>query len=110
MVRFPEVQFFFYDPTFPRKHITILLLGPWGIMIRAKQFLEEKSNELIARNQHGYSFQQFQQFTYHQQIRFSFKSLKRFVLEKDIKDLNHWDLCSFIVEQAGLDLEVVKKF
>ena len=47
------------------------------------------------------SFENFQQYTYHQQIRFSFKSLKRFILEGDIKYLNHWDICSLFVENAG---------
>jgi len=30
--------------------------------------------------------------------------LKRFVLEKDIKYLNHWDLCSIFVEDAGKEI------
>jgi len=27
--------------------------------------------------------------------------LKRFVLEQDIKYLNHWDVCSIFLEDAG---------
>jgi hypothetical protein len=38
-------------------------------------------------------------------IRFSFKSLKRFILEKDINYLNHWDISSISVENAGIPIE-----
>jgi hypothetical protein len=49
------------------------------------------------------SFDLFQTHTYHQQIRFSFKSLKRYVLELDINYLNHWDMVSFFIEEALRD-------
>ncbi|CDW74666.1 set domain containing protein [Stylonychia lemnae] len=98
-LRCPSIQLFFYEPTYPRKHLTVLMIGPWQALMQAKIILEEQANVYMFRNNH--SFENFQQFTYHQQIRFSFKSLKRFVLEKDIKYLNHWDLCSIFLEDAG---------
>jgi len=27
--RAPNLQIFFYEPTFPRKHLTVLMIGPW---------------------------------------------------------------------------------
>lgn len=33
-----------------------------------------------------------------QQIRFAFKNLKRYILEKDIKFLSHWDIVSVFVD------------
>ena len=68
------------------------------MLLEAKRMVESKVNELV-KDSYG-SFQMFQQFNYHQQLRFSFKSLKRFVLELDIKYLNHWDMVSIFVEQA----------
>ena len=38
---------------------------------------------------------------FHQQIRFAFKSLKRYILEKDIKYLSHWDIVSVFVDNIG---------
>jgi hypothetical protein len=38
--RYPLLQLFYYEPTFPRKHLTILLVGPWEIITLAKAELE----------------------------------------------------------------------
>lgn len=38
---------------------------------------------------------------FNQQIRFAFKSLKRYILEKDIKYLSHWDIVSVFVDDIG---------
>ena len=35
-----------------------------------------------------------------QQIRFAFKNLKRYILEKDIKFLSHWDIVSVFAENV----------
>jgi hypothetical protein len=35
--------------------------------------------------------------------------LKRFILEGDIKYLNHWDICSLFVENAGKVFEDTSK-
>ena len=40
---------------------------------------------------------------FNQQIRFAFKSLKRYILEKDIKYLSHWDIVSVFVDDIGKD-------
>lgn len=41
---------------------------------------------------------------------FSFKSLKKFILEGDIKYLYHWGICSLFVENAGKEFgEEVKE-
>jgi hypothetical protein len=42
---------------------------------------------------------------FHQQIRFAFKSLKRYILEKDIKYLSHWDIVSVFVDDIGKDIK-----
>jgi len=41
---------------------------------------------------------------FHQQIRFTFKSLKRYILEKDIKYLSHWDIVSVFLDNIGKEI------
>jgi len=96
-----NIQIFLYEPSFPRKHITLLMIGDWKILLEAKAMVERFVNGLVLGT-HG-SFDLFQRYTYHQQIRFSFKSLKRYVLELDINYLNHWDMVSFYIEEAMRD-------
>jgi len=43
--RFPMIQLFFYEPTYPRKHLTVLLIGPWLWIVEAKKDLEEEANK-----------------------------------------------------------------
>ena len=40
-----------------------------------------------------------------QQIRFAFKNLKRYILEKDIKYLSHWDIVSVFVDSVTKGLQ-----
>ena len=47
--KYPQVQLFFYEPTYPRKHLTILLIGTWKGIITAKKELEEEANKIMAR-------------------------------------------------------------
>jgi hypothetical protein len=77
------------------------MIGDWKLLLEAKKVLELEVNKSMYGTLDK-SFETFQRFTFHQQIRFSFKSLKRFVLERDIKYLGHWDIVSDFVENAGL--------
>jgi hypothetical protein len=43
--KFPLVQIFFYEPTYPRKHLTVLMIGPWSMLLGAKIILEEEVNK-----------------------------------------------------------------
>ena len=39
--RFPSFfQVYFYEPTFPRKHLTVLMIGDWTHLLEAKKVLE----------------------------------------------------------------------
>lgn len=77
------------------------MIGDWKLLLEAKKILEVEVNKAMYGTIDK-SFESFQRFTYHLQIRFSFKSLKRFVLDRDIKNLGHWDMVSEFVENAGL--------
>jgi hypothetical protein len=55
--KFPSVQLFYYEPTYPRKHLTILLIGDWQGIIEAKKELEQEANKTMARQ--GHSFESF---------------------------------------------------
>jgi hypothetical protein len=88
-------------PTFPRKHLTVSLIGPWSSLLEAKELLKNLSKDQIAK-QYG-NYENFQRTVFHQQIRFAFKSLKRYILEKDIKYLSHWDIVSVFVDNIGKD-------
>lgn len=45
-----KIQFFYYEPTYPRKHLTILFIGPWQLIIRAKKYIEDKVNCTIEKS------------------------------------------------------------
>mmetsp|Transcript_12204 Transcript_12204/g.18886 ORF Transcript_12204/g.18886 Transcript_12204/m.18886 type:complete len:119 (-) Transcript_12204:155-511(-) len=100
--RYSNLQIFHYLPTFPRKHLTISIIGPWNIVLEAKKYLEELSSSIIV--QQYASYEEFQQTVFHQQIRFTFKSLKRYILEKDIKYLSHWDIVSVFLDNIGKEI------
>ena len=72
------------------------------MLLGAKEILEKDFNRAMIGT--DVKFDSFQRFTYKQQIRYSFKSLKRFVLEKDINHLNHWDMVSIFVENLERDI------
>lgn len=99
--KFSSIQVFNYLPTFPRKHMTISMIGPWNLILEAKQMLEQISKEEISSSYQTY--ENFQRTVFHQQIRFAFKSLKRYILEKDIKYLSHWDIVSVFLDNIGRD-------
>jgi hypothetical protein len=61
--------------------MTVLLIGDWKLLLEAKKTLQKEVDKYINPASLEKNFENFQQFTYHQQLRFSFKSLKRFVLE-----------------------------
>ena len=55
--KYPQVQLFFYEPTYPRKHLTILLIGPWQLVVAAKKDIEVESNKIL--NKQDTSFEAF---------------------------------------------------
>ena len=54
------------------------------------------------------TFDEFQAFTFHKQLRFNFKILKRIELENSHHFLSHWDTTSIEIEKSGL-LEFMKE-
>jgi hypothetical protein len=46
-LKFPNLQVFHYLPTFPRKHLTISMIGPWNSILEAKELLQSISHEYI---------------------------------------------------------------
>lgn len=85
----PAIQVFVYEPNPPRKHITVLLLGTWADIRSAKRLLDKQLEKI---NQGALS--EFQGFVMLQQVRFTYKNLKRFLLENNTKVIKHWDLNS----------------
>lgn len=59
-----NIQLFLYEPAFPRKHITLLMIGDWKVLLEAKAMVERFVNGLVLET-HG-SFELFQRHTYHQ--------------------------------------------
>ena len=41
--KFTALQIYHHLPSFPRKHLTISMIGPWSVILEAKQMLEEMS-------------------------------------------------------------------
>lgn len=47
--RYPMIQLFFYEPTYPRKHLTVLMIGPWMWIVEAKKDLEQEVNKYMLK-------------------------------------------------------------
>ena len=41
--KYTALQIYHHLPSFPRKHLTISMIGPWSVILEAKQMLEELS-------------------------------------------------------------------
>ena len=85
----PGLQMFIYEPNPPRKHITILLMGTWTEIRLSKRYLDKQIERINAG-----ALENFQGFVMLQQVRFTYKNLKRFLLENNTKVIKHWDLNS----------------
>ena len=73
------------------------MTGSWKNLIEAKIALSQITNDKIKRIQNQIncsSFEEFQEFTFCQQLRFNFKILKRIVLEQSFIFLKFWDTTS----------------
>lgn len=87
-----------YDAIPPRKHSTAMLVGTWENICLAKdmmvEWIESQRNMQMSR---WSDYDKFEKMILNQQIRFTYKSLKRYIIEKHVKYLKHWDLTSHIV-------------
>ena len=72
------------------------MTGSWKQLIQAKQALSLITTEKIKRipNLNCTSFEEFQEYTFCQQLRFNFKLLKRVVLDDNHVFLKYWDTTS----------------
>lgn len=99
-----KVQFQTYEPTYPRKHLTMIISGVWDDLIRTKVKACEFFDDRIAKlNQPSCkNFIEFQRFAFHKQLRFCLKILRRVKLENENRYLTYWDTTSVIIAEAGL--------
>lgn len=44
-----HLQVYFYEPTFPRKHITVLMIGDWKMLLQGKDLLETQVNRIMGQ-------------------------------------------------------------
>ena len=47
---YPALQFYWYDPIFPRKHLTIMLSGTWRMIIDAMRLIEVQITPALIRD------------------------------------------------------------
>jgi len=52
--KYGNIQIFHYLPTFPRKHLTVSIIGPWNIVLEAKEMLEQLSQQYIVQQYDSY--------------------------------------------------------
>ena len=87
-----------YEAIPPRKHATAMFVGTWDNIWIAKdmmiEWVEKQRSMQISR---WSDYDKFEKMILNQQIRFTYKSLKRYIIEKHVKYLKHWDLTSHIV-------------
>ena len=93
----PDVFSVHYGPQRPRRHITFYMTGSWKNLIQAKHVLAQITNERIRRIPmlNCNNFEEFQDFTFNQQLRSNFKILKRIFLEESYFFLKFWDTTSY---------------
>lgn len=101
----PKVQLISFEPTYPRKHLTLMFSGDWSDLLQTRlhlcSFYDEK---FIRMNQPSYrTFNEFQNFAFHKQLRFCLKVLKRVKAERDHRYLSYWDTTSHVVEESILN-------
>jgi hypothetical protein len=101
----PLVVMSSYEPSYPRKHLTIILAGKWADLLKVRPHLCKIFDDKFMRlSQASYrSFNEFQQFAFHKQLRFCLKVLKRVKAENDHRYLSYWDTTSHVVEEAILN-------
>lgn len=89
-----RIKMFLYPPSYPRRYFTVQLIGEWDHIVSYKREIVEKIDEASSTRRGELSHKKFQQMVLHQSIKYSFKSLKRYILEKDIRLINHWEFVS----------------
>ena len=98
-----------YDPIPPRKHPTAMLVGTWDNISLAKdmmvEWIEKQRNIQMSR---WNDYDNFEKMILNQQIRFTYKSLKRYIIEKHVKYLKYWDLTSHTVVRELPDQPVTE--
>lgn len=99
----PEVIMYNFEPVFPRKHITLYLEGPWKKLVKAKLDLKAITDERLKmlKQPSFRDFESFQLFAFHKQLRFTFKMLKRVIMQNAYRYLSHWDTCTNVIESTG---------
>ena len=93
-----QIEIQTYEAIPPRKHSTTILIGTWENIVRVKkiivEWIEKQRNMQMSR---WNDYDKFDKMILNQQIRFTYKSLKRYIIEKHVKYLKHWDLTSTVV-------------
>lgn len=79
------------------------MTGSWKNLIEAKNALSFITSDKIKRlvNLNCQNLDEFQEFTFCQQLRFNFKILKRIVLEQSWVFLKFWDTTSVDVRKIA---------
>jgi hypothetical protein len=65
----------FFEPVYPRKYLTVFVLGHWEKIIRAKTFIEESVAEYYGEAK----LQEFYQFTSAQIVSHIMKNTSKFL-------------------------------
>lgn len=102
----PRISFTYYEPIYPRKHYTLVVGGTWDQILMAKHAIADCVTKRFAVLKPScYStFEEFQTYAFHKQLRFSLKILKRTELEGTPRYLTFWDTCSHVIEYLDRDL------
>lgn len=102
----PHISITYYEPIYPRKHYTLVVGGTWDQILLAKQAIAEYVNRRFAvlKPSCYTTFEEFQNYAFHKQLRFNLKILKRTDLEGTPRYLTHWDTCSHVIEYLDKDV------
>jgi len=60
IVRHPEIQIYFYDPSYPRKHLTIQLIGPWNVITKTMNDISQEASKYMVKQPPFIDFERFQ--------------------------------------------------
>ena len=48
--KYPTLQIYHHLPSFPRKHLTVSMIGPWSVILEAKHMLQELSQRWLNKS------------------------------------------------------------
>ena len=84
--KYPDIQLSIFLPSPPRKHYTVMFVGEW---IRV-QLVKCETIKWIEKESSS-DYEEFDKMIFNQQVRYNYKSIKRYIIENHHNYIKNWD-------------------